>query len=320
MPRTPSLPCSPARRARRAALSIVLPAILLWPGSSGAAAQSRPDVEFTELRPGALLVRAVNPDGSRLGANMVVLATDSGTVLVDTNLPHPQLARLLRRAVEDRVGPLSAVVVTHWHPDHSGGIEAYADLPVYAHPATIRRLSEETVGIDLGRLGGRFTSPPRPPEGLPDHPADEGERLAGGALVLHHPPNAHTDGDLYVAWPERNLVVMADLLWPDRFPSVDVHNGGTAAGLRDAVRAVLRLGDEHTLYVPGHGDPAEQGAVEAYSDMLEQTIDVVNQRAADGDALEDIQAGGPLSGWQKWAHALVPERQWIKLIYLSRSD
>ncbi|MGD8494840.1 MAG: MBL fold metallo-hydrolase [Gemmatimonadales bacterium] len=320
MPRSPSFPGIAVRGARCAALSIVLPVLLLWPGAGAAVAQPRPDVEFTELRPGALLVRVVSPDGSRLGANMVVLATESGTVLVDTNLPHPQLARLVRRAVEDRVGALSAVVVTHWHPDHSGGIEAYADLPVYAHAGTIRRLSEETVGVDLGRLGGRFTSPPRTPEGRPDHAADEGERLAGGALVLHHPANAHTDGDLYVEWPERNLVVMADLLWPGRFPSVDVHNGGTAAGLRDAVREVLRLGDEDTLYVPGHGDPTARAAVEAYSDMLERTIDVVNQRAADGDPLDEIVADGPLSGWGKWAHALVPERQWIKLIYLSRSD
>lgn len=283
-------------------------------------AQPIPDVTFTELAPEALLVRVINPDGSQLGANMVVLRTPDENVLVDTNFRHPQLARYIRRSVEARVGPLSAVVVTHWHPDHSGGIEAYADLPVYAHGGTIRRLSEETEGIDLGRLGNRFTSPARPADGLPNQPAQEGDRLAGDALVLHHPEAAHTDGDLYVEGIPHNVLVMGDLLWPGKFPSVDVRNGGTAGGMRDAIHAALRLADARTVFVPGHGDPASRGEVEAFATMVDETIDLVARRTRAGDSLEAIQEADPLGAWTDWAHPLVPADQWIKLIVGSQSD
>jgi glyoxylase-like metal-dependent hydrolase (beta-lactamase superfamily II) len=289
--------------------------------SAGVApAQQPPEVEFTELGSGSLLVRVMNADGSQIGANMVVFRAPNGTVLVDTDFPNPQLARFIRQSVEGRVGALSAVVVTHWHPDHSGGIGAYADLPVYAHPGTIRRLSEETIGIDLGRLGGRFTSPPRPVDERPDHPADEGDRLAGGDLRLHHSPAAHTDGDLYVAWPDGNVVAMGDLLWPGRFPSVDVHNGGSAEGVRDAIRAALQLGDEHTIFVPGHGDPASRHEVEAFASMLDETIEIVRREEARGATLPAIQAANPLARWADWAHALVPADQWIKLIHSGFSN
>lgn len=284
------------------------------------AGQPVPDVTFTELTPRALLVRVINPDGAQLGANMVVLQTEDQNLLVDTNFPHPQLARYIRQSVEARVGPLSAVVVTHWHPDHSGGIEAYADLPVYAHAEVIRRLAEETVGIDLGRLGNRFTSPPRPMEGRPNHPAEEGDRMAGDALVLHHPAAAHTDGDIYVEGVQQNVMVMADLLWPGRFPSVDVHNGGTPRGVRDAIHAALRLAGDDTIFVPGHGDPASRSEVEAFAAMLDETIDIVAQRARARESLESIQADDPLAAWSGWAHPLVPSEQWIKLIFGSLSD
>ena len=304
---------------RRCILVIVTAGFGLVP-TARAQAQQPPEVEFTELGSRSLLVRVLNPDGSQIGANMVVFRVPNGTVLVDTDFPNPQLARFIRQSVEARVGPLSAVVVTHWHPDHSGGIGAYVDLPVYAHPQTIRRLSEETIGIDLGRLGGRFTSPPRLAGERPDHPADEGDRLAGGDLLLHHPPAAHTDGDLYVEWPEENVVAMGDLLWPGRFPSVDVHNGGGAEGVRDAIRAALQFGDEHTIFVPGHGEPASRREVEAFASMLEETIEVVRATEAGGATLAAIQAADPLADWADWAHALVPSDQWIKLIHAGYSN
>jgi len=304
---------------RPLALAVAAVALLL-PGAPPVAAQPVPDVTFTELSPRALLVRVINPDGSQLGANMVVLQTAEENLLVDTNLPHPQLSRYIRRSIEARVGPLSAVVVTHWHPDHSGGIEAYADLPVYAHSEVIRRLSEETEGIDLGRLGNRFTSPPRSADGRPNHPAREGDRMAGDALVLHHPAAAHTDGDIYVEDVQQSLLVMADLLWPGRFPSVDVHSGGTPRGVRDAIHAALQLAGDDTIFVPGHGDPASRNEVEAFAAMLDETIDLVAQRAGSGESIESIQADDPLAGWSGWAHPLVPSDQWVKLILSSLSN
>lgn len=283
---------------------------------SGLLAQAAPEIGFDSLAASTYLVRAVNTDGTQLGANMVVMRSESGTVLVDTNFPHPQLARLIRGSVEAKVGPLTAVVITHWHPDHSGGIEAYRELPVHGREEVVRRLSEETQGIDLGRLGNNFTSPARPAEGVPNRTVADGDVMPEGP-VLHHVPAAHTDGDTFVEYPTDNVFAMGDLYWPGLFPVVDAHNGGTPQGLAAAIRHALEVSDANSIFVPGHGEPTGRADLQRFAEMIEGSIANISERAAHGDDLADIVASRPLAEWDDWGHALVPVDQWVRVVHAS---
>ena len=55
--------------------------------------------------------------------NAYLVVTDDGLVLVDTGLPktHAKLLGALADA-QRRVGDIRAVLVTHWHDDHTGGL------------------------------------------------------------------------------------------------------------------------------------------------------------------------------------------------------
>ena len=283
--------------------------------------QSLPDVTITPVRGGVSVVRIAQPDGTTIGANAVLLATTDGSYLIDTNLPVPPLTGLLRRSVEQAaVGRLSRVVVTHWHPDHSGGIAGFStDVPVAAHVNVQRRLSEATEGVDLVRPGSRFTASPRPPAGLPTEVLTDSVVWQVGAetVTAVHYARSHTDGDLVVFFREADVVAMGDLYWPGAFPSIDIVNGGTAVGLMTSLEAILERTSTNTRFVSGHGPVTDRTPLEEAVAMLHATIGQVRERKALGASLATVQTDGLDGDWSSWETPLVPEAQWIKLIYES---
>jgi len=72
------------------------------------------------------------------GANVYLVRSAPGWVLIDTGWPHR--GQLIRAAAESLFGPgtrPAAIALTHIHPDHSGSALELArmwDLPVYVHP------------------------------------------------------------------------------------------------------------------------------------------------------------------------------------------
>src|SRR5215468_8890426 len=80
-------------------------------------------------------------------ANVTAIAGDRGLVVVDT---HGSTAA--GRAVLDDLerldaGPVTAVVNTHWHWDHSFGNAAFREehpeIPIHAHEEAARMLAEK---------------------------------------------------------------------------------------------------------------------------------------------------------------------------------
>lgn len=145
----------------------------------------------------AELVRAPNPGPMTLdGTNTWVLRAprSAGAVVVD---PGPADDGHLR-AVADR-GPVAAVLVTHGHHDHVGGVETFADL-------TGRRPTVLPAGEAMELAGLRITC-----VATPGHTADSVcylvETLAGAAA---EPAVLTGDtilgrGTTVVAWPDGDL-------------------------------------------------------------------------------------------------------------------
>ena len=92
-------------------------------------------------------------------ANMTIIRGDSGWILIDPLMARETSAAALQM-VNDTLGflPVSAIVVTHTHPDHFGGIKGVAGdnpekyPPVYAPDQFMAYAASE------GVLGGNHTS------------------------------------------------------------------------------------------------------------------------------------------------------------------
>ena len=68
-----------------------------------------------------------------------------------------------------------------------------------------------------------------------------------------HLPFGHTDGDIYVFFPESNVMIVSDILPVGRYPVMDYSTGGWIGGMEEATSVLLKMVDAKTRIVPGSG-------------------------------------------------------------------
>lgn len=257
----------------------------------------------------------------QIGANITVYAGPEETIVVDTQLKP--MASSMRSKVEAlSESPITKVLVTHWHPDHSGGIAAYSgDAEVIAHTNVLQRLSVQQEGFGLTKPGSHHVFAARDSDGLPGTVVESQVSLpvdATTAEVIHF-PNAHTDGDLAIFFHASEVAVLGDLIWPDSFPFVDVHNGGSVEGLESALQAILLQSTPAYRFVPGHGAMLSYDDVVVHLDRVSRTRQWVESRLDDGSTVSQIIDAGLPDEWEQWSSELVPSAVWVKMIHDSRT-
>jgi len=254
-------------------------------------------LKSTEIAPG---VQLIQPRLSSLGANVLVHTDPTGRIVVDSQLPA------LGWLVGLRLGKLTAddnVVITHWHPDHSGGFTSFAgDARVWSDAQTVDRLSREQTGHQLTAPGSVHHFAARLPENLPNNFIPANGTLNGATLTVI--PAAHTEADVAVLFPTANVFAVGDLVWPSSFPFIDTHSGGSVTGLISALDWILSRSNHETTIVPGHGQPMSKTDLIAYRQMVIESFNAVCRNPS----------AAALIPWQSWASALVPISRWLEMI------
>jgi len=256
----------------------------------------------------------------QIGANVIVYKNDGQAIIVDTQLSP--LASSTRRDIENLgINKPAKVIITHWHPDHSGGIPAFSiDTEVVAHINVLQKLSAPQEGIDLTRPGSHHQFAARAEVGLPNQPiSDRIDLMLGDAPVsVAHYPRAHTDGDLVVFFRQSQAMAIGDLVWPGSFPFVDVHSGGSVVGLEAAIQSILDESNTGFRFIPGHGLSLTHEELLAYLKMINQTRNWVESQLDAGKSIDQVISTGLPGDWEMWASSLVPVSSWIKMIHQSR--
>jgi quinoprotein relay system zinc metallohydrolase 2 len=181
--------------------------------------------------------------------------------------------------------PVSHVVMTHVHPDHIFGAEAFAaDNPVFvgagalpeqiaARGAFYRKGLERILGS--GRVGEPV---------MPTHTVQDAEEIDLGRRRLRlvaHPP-AHTVCDLSVLDLRTDTLLAGDLLFVERVPSL-------AGDLKGWLAELARLRQAGAARaVPGHGPVAVQldDAIPQMQHYLGVLLDQTRAAIAHGVPLE----------------------------------
>jgi glyoxylase-like metal-dependent hydrolase (beta-lactamase superfamily II) len=195
---------------------------------------------------------------SGAGCNVVALAGNNGALLIDGG--QAVNASLLLKAVHGKLGTrrIDTLVNTHWHPDQTGLNEAAGKDKgtIVAHEVT-RIYTGRKVRSPLfdGTIG------PLPEAARPTKTTYTQDTLqfAGEEVQYRHLPGAHTDGDLYVWFPKRNVLVAGGPVTSDRWPVLDYLNGGFMHGLVRSYEILSDLVKPDTLVVPANG-PVMTGA------------------------------------------------------------
>jgi glyoxylase-like metal-dependent hydrolase (beta-lactamase superfamily II) len=200
---------------------------------------------WRELAAGIYLATA-EPESVNIG---LVVGSESA-LLVDTGSSPAQgftIRESLSR-VTDR--PLAAVVVTHWHYDHSFGLAAFADILTIGHETVRARLRSSEAAAEAARLGLATAELAAPEREIVVATAID---LGGRRVEIAHLGRGHTDGDIVVVVPDVDVLFAGDLIesaGPPSFgpDSVPAEWAGTLDGLIGLMGGATRA-------VPGHGEP-----------------------------------------------------------------
>lgn len=201
-----------------------------------------------EFRPGVTmlpLATATLPPADRTNAFLLGTAE---RVLIDPGTPFPAELDRLRRALDALVaadgpagGRVSAIWLTHHHPDHVGGVEAIRDhlgVPVLAHPETARRVAARGIRVD-----GQLTDGQRVV-------LDGGDGEPFGVRVVHTP--GHARGHLCFLEERLGSMVSGDLVAGVGTIVIDPPEGDMDQYLASLER-VLELAP--AALFPAHGPP-----------------------------------------------------------------
>ena len=235
-----------------------------------------------------MLSNASSVDGMGGGGNTAIFVTGSGVVLVDTKINgYGQDILAEVRRITDQ--PVTTIINTHNHYDHSGGNVEFSDTVNFvvhenARAQMARANCEPVTNCDAFKGANE--------KYLPETTYSDQLSLFSGSdqIDLYHFGRGHTDGDTFVVFRAVGAMHTGDMFARKGLTFIDAVNGNGSAtefGLT-LQKAVEGISNVDTV-IPGHAT-----AVHTWSDFVDSSgfyNDVVAkaQRAkAAGQSVEEF--------------------------------
>ena len=273
---------------------------------------SKVEIKTTDLGDGVYMLEGQ-------GGNITVATAKDGNIMVDGEFaPLHDKIKAAIAVISNR--PVKWLVNTHFHGDHTGGNAPFAKdgATVVAHVNVKNRLA---AGTTNGLTGAK--TPPAAPEALPTKTYTETFKIMmkGRVADLKHIAGAHTDGDTYVWFKTANVLATGDTFTNGRYPNIDFANGGNIKGMIAAADIYLKLCNDRSRIVPGHGPIADKAALLDYRTMLVTARDRMAQLVKDGKSEDDVVAAKPFADLDvKWAPSELASKNFIRVVYHSLAD
>ena len=234
-------------------------------------------------------------------ANVVAHTGADGVLLVDGGSARASDALMKAVSGLPGGGPVHTIFNTHWHPEQTGSNERLgkAGKTIIAHENTRLWL---TTDVTWPWNGQRFKRLPKIAQ--PNKTFYTTGALDSGVRYGYIPDAAHTDGDLYVYFPQQNVLAVGDAVSGQGWPVVDWATGGWIGGIVGGLQRLQTLANEETRIVPGRGPVLGLADLKAQSEMYGTIYDrltqLLNKGRGPGEAVAaqptkefDAQMGNP---------------------------
>ena len=263
---------------------------------------------------------AIAKPGGLASGNAGFIVCDGGVLVVDTFLTPVAAEELIGEITAQTKQPIKYAVNTHYHLDHTGGNQVFAErgVPIIAHDNVTRWQTTKNKRFlpSPDELQKRRADAAKQ---LSETPEDQKDKRTGferqvrrldamlqikltnpsvtfstgnmhlylgsREVVLFSLPG-HTGGDVLVFVPDANVMFTGDMGWSRTLPNL------VDATVNDWVPSLDRILSNHATakFVPGHGDVASAVEIRDFRDYLDDLRSRVKQAIADGLTIEPGEA------------------------------
>jgi glyoxylase-like metal-dependent hydrolase (beta-lactamase superfamily II) len=254
------------------------------------------------------------------GGNIAASVGEDGVVIVDDQfapLAAKIQAALKNLGITDK--PVRFVINTHYHGDHAGGNEPFANAgsTVIAHDNVRRRLETGGTAGNGGSVNVAQKAATKTALPVITFEHDVTIHLNGEDIRALHFPAGHTDGDSIIFFPKNNVVHMGDDFVRYGFPFIDVASGGSVQGVIDAMEKATAQLPADVKVIPGHGALSNLDDVRAFTKMLQETSAVVQKGLNDHKTVEQMKQEKILAPWESFANGFISADAFIETLYNS---
>jgi glyoxylase-like metal-dependent hydrolase (beta-lactamase superfamily II) len=208
--------------------------------------------------------------GAFSGGNTAVFITSTGVTLVDTKLPGfgPMLLERIR-TVTDK--PVTRIINTHAHGDHSGGNEFFGPpVEIIVHEGARANMNKE-----------------RETRTYKDH------LMVGSGrdqIDLYYFGRGHTNGDTFVVFPALGTMHAGDMFAWKGLPFIDPAAGGSVLEQPQTLARVVAGVKNVDTVINGHIATSSWNDFRDYADFVRDFVDYAEASRQAGKSVEQAAA------------------------------
>jgi len=245
------------------------------------------------------------------GGNIGVLSGNDGIILVDDQF-EPLSGKIKAALAVLNNKPIKFIINTHYHFDHSDGNKVFGSegAIIVAHENVRKRLSTDQFIATFKTEQKAY-----PYDALPKITFSESVtfNMNGETVQIFHVKNAHTDGDAIVYFKESNVMHTGDVFVRYGLPFIDMSGGGNVDGTIAAMDILLKVVNDQTLIIPGHGPLSNKKDMQDYKEMLLTVRGRVAEGIKSGKTLDQIIDSNPAKEY----NTIFDKIEFIRFVYES---
>ena len=189
-----------------------------------------------------------------------------------------------------------------------------AGAEIIAHENAAKRIRTEQFFTFFDRV-----SPAAPKDAWPTNTfKDKLEiKFNGDDVKIFHLQPGHTDGNGIVLFKKANVIHVGDLYFNGYYPYVGISSGGSVSDMIMAVNKIIKMIDDKTIVIPGHGPLSNRAELINYVNMLTAIRNNMVPLVKAGKTLKEVQIARPTAAFDAvWGKTWLEGDDFVRLLYM----